>query len=277
MIPASELVRLFRVAFDERWGYIWGKSGQVWTQANQAASTRDMTVRYGSKWIGRKVADCSGLFVWAYKQQGEKIYHGSNTIFNKYTSATGSLVGEVDILPGTAVFLVEDGRRTHIGLYVGDSAVIEARGTKTGVIESDISEWDEWGTLAAVDYSGMAPDVVIIDSLKPLKQGDSGMTVKWLQEKLLRAGHDVGEKGADGIFGRSTKAAVEAFQRENGLTVDGIAGKKTFAALTALDEEPEEVPENDEPAEDNLTIEEKVHRLWAWMMEAKGVGEGESP
>lgn len=276
MIPAAELVRLFRVALDERWGYIWGKSGQVWTQANQAASTRDMTVRYGSKWIGKKVADCSGLFVWAYKQHGEKIYHGSNTIFSKYTSATGSLVGEVDILPGTAVFLVEDGRRTHIGLYIGDGAVIEARGTKTGVIESDLSEWDEWGTLAAVDYTGMEPDVVVIDTLKPLKQGDSGLTVKWLQEQLLHAGEGVGEKGADGIFGRSTKAAVESFQRKNGLTVDGIAGKQTLAALMAQGE-PDEVPENDEPAEDNLTVEEKVDRLWAWMMEAKGGVEGESP
>ena len=276
MIPAAELVRLFRVALDERWGYIWGKSGQVWTQANQAASTRDMTVRYGSKWIGRKVADCSGLFVWAYKQHGEKIYHGSNTIFNKYTSATGSLVGEVDILPGTAVFLVEGGRRTHIGLYIGDGAVIEARGTKTGVVESDLSEWDEWGTLAAVDYSDMEPDIVVIDALKPLKQGDSGLTVKWLQEQLLVAGESVGEKGADGIFGRSTKAAVESFQRKNGLTVDGIVGKQTLAALT-VQGEPEEVPENDEPAEDTLTIEEKVDRLWAWMMEAKGGGEDESP
>lgn len=276
MIPAAELVRLFRVALDERWGYIWGKSGQVWTQANQAASTRDMTVRYGSKWIGRKVADCSGLFVWAYKQHGEKIYHGSNTIFNKYTSATGSLVGEVDILPGTAVFLVEGGRRTHIGLYIGDGAVIEARGTKTGVVESDLSEWDEWGTLAAVDYSDMEQDIVVIDALKPLKQGDSGLTVKWLQEQLLVAGESVGEKGADGIFGRSTKAAVESFQRKNGLTVDGIVGKQTLAALT-VQGEPEEVPENDEPAEDTLTIEEKVDRLWAWMMEAKGGVEDESP
>lgn len=276
MIPAAELVRLFRIALDERWGYIWGKSGQVWTQANQAASTRDMTVRYGSKWIGRKVADCSGLFVWAYKQHGEKIYHGSNTIFNKYTSATGSLVGEVDILPGTAVFLVEGGRRTHIGLYIGDGAVIEARGTKTGVVESDLSEWDEWGTLAAVDYSDMEPDIVVIDALKPLKQGDSGLTVKWLQEQLLVAGESVGEKGADGIFGRSTKAAVESFQRKNGLTVDGIVGKQTLAALT-VQGEPEEVPENDEPAEDTLTIEEKVEKLWAWMMEVKGGVEDESP
>lgn len=276
MIKANALIDLFRQALDEHWGYIWGKSGQVWTQANQNASTREMTVRYGSKWIGRKVADCSGLFVWAYKQHGEKIYHGSNTIFNEHTSATGSLVGEVDILPGTAVFLVEDGRRTHIGLYIGDGAVIEARGTKTGVIESDLSEWDEWGTLTAVDYSDMESDVVVIDTLKPIKQGDSGLTVKWLQEQLLHAGHGVGEKGADGIFGRSTKAAVEAFQRKNGLAVDGIVGKQTLAALTAQGE-PEEAPENDEPAEDNLTIEEKVEKLWAWMMEAKGGGEGESP
>ena len=73
MIGAKDLCVLFAQALDERWGYIWGRSGQVWTQANQDAATRDMTVKYGAKWIGKRVADCSGLFVWAYKQRGEKI------------------------------------------------------------------------------------------------------------------------------------------------------------------------------------------------------------
>lgn len=275
MIAASELVRLFRVALDERWGYVWGTAGQVWTQAKQDAATRDMTVRYGSRWVGRKVADCSGLFVWAYKQHDHKIYHGSNTIYNKYTSKTGALYGEVEILPGTAVFQVDGGRRTHIGLYVGDGAVIEARGTKTGVIESDLSEWDEWGLLADVDYAGVEPEMMVIDTLKTLRKGDSGLTVSWLQESLLAAGYALGE--ADGKYGAKTEAAVRAFQRASGLTADGIAGKLTIAALTALGEsEPEETPEDDEPAEGQMTLEEKVERLWAWMMGSKGGGGDES-
>lgn len=33
MIKAIDLVLLFLQALAEGWGYIWGKSGQVWTQA----------------------------------------------------------------------------------------------------------------------------------------------------------------------------------------------------------------------------------------------------
>ena len=266
MIKASDLIVLFRQALEEKWGYIWDGRGQIWTQAMQDKATRAMTVQYGQKWVGRRVADCSGLFVWAYDQLGLDIFHGSNTIFNKHTATTGMLYGEVEILPGTAVFQTTNGRRTHIGLYVGDGKVIEAHGTRSGVIESDLSDWDEWGTLSAVDYSGVEPDRVTLDSLKALRKGDSGLTVKWLQELLLAAGHDLGK--ADGVFGSKTKAAVEDFQRAHGLTVDGIAGKKTIAALTALDGEPVEVPEDDEPEE--LTVEEKVGVLWEWMMSAKG-------
>lgn len=118
-ISAKDLCSAFRQAYAEHWGYIWGEAGDVWTRANQDAATREATVEYGSRWIGRRVADCSGLFVWAYKQHGEEIYHGSNTIFDKHTSKTGPLYGEVEIMPGTAVFQVSNGRRTHIGLYVG--------------------------------------------------------------------------------------------------------------------------------------------------------------
>ena len=268
MIKASDLVQLFERAYAERWGYIWDGRGQIWTQAMQDAATREMTVKYGSKWIGRRVADCSGLFVWAYAQHGETIYHGSNTIFNSHVNKTGALYGEVEIRPGTAVFQVKDGRRTHIGLYVGDGKVIEARGTRSGVIVSDLSEWDEWGQLSAVDYEDAEPEVVMIDTLKALRQGDSGLTVAWLQEQLWSAGYDVGDKGADGIFGKATRAAVEAFQRAHGLTVDGIAGKKTMEALRTLTGKPDqEQPEDDEP---EMSLEEKVGILWDWMMAQKG-------
>ena len=74
MISGQALVNKAREAYEAKWGYIWGTRGQVWTRANQDAATREMTVEYGSRWIGRRVADCSGLYVWAYKQHGEKIW-----------------------------------------------------------------------------------------------------------------------------------------------------------------------------------------------------------
>ena len=259
-IKAAALIEDFRIPLAEKWGYIWGKSGQVWTRASQDAATRDMTVRYGATWIGRKVADCSGLFVWAYKRHGLKIYHGSNTIYNKYsTDVRGAVAGTVTIRPGAAVYQVNDGKRTHIGLYVGGGKCIEAKGTRSGVVESDISGWDEWAELADVDYEGM-PWERITAALKTLRKGDKGPQITQLQE-LLNADPRYPTK-VDGIFGGDTLASVRAFQHDHGLNPDGIVGPLTWAALRATeDDEPEEVKSEEPEEEPSMTVEERIERL----------------
>ena len=62
-----------------------------------------------------------------------------------------------------------------------------------------------------------------------LKQGAKGGEVKELQRRLKMWGYYSGE--VDGIYGPKTVEAVKYFQRKNGLTADGIAGKATFEAL----------------------------------------------
>lgn len=61
------------------------------------------------------------------------------------------------------------------------------------------------------------------------KYGSRGEEVKKIQTKLKRWGYYNGN--IDGIYGSQTLAAVKAFQRKNGLTVDGIAGTKTLRAM----------------------------------------------
>lgn len=67
-----------------------------------------------------------------------------------------------------------------------------------------------------------------------LEQGERGEQVKQLQGQLAQLGA-VGRDGrplhADGAFGGNTKYAVEQFQREHGLQIDGVAGQQTQAAL----------------------------------------------
>ena len=161
MIKASDLISKFQYALDNDWGYIWGKSGQLWTQKDQNAASREMTVKYGSKWIGHIVADCSGLFRWAYKQLGSDISHGSNLIYDGHCKAKGKLSGGrrtdgQELKPGTAVFTGTDGDHGHIGLYIGGGEVIEAAGTQQGVIKSKVtnSKWTYWGELKDVSYEG---------------------------------------------------------------------------------------------------------------------------
>ena len=221
-VSAAEVVALFRRALAEKWGYIWGGTGQIHTQRAQDSATRAQTIRYGQQWVGRRVADCSGLFYWAYKQLGGYMYHGSNT--------KGS---------------------DHVGLYVGSGEVIEAKGTAYGVVESKITRWNEWAELTstayAADSSADAPDLPADVPVTPaptenpadagdgaspllvLRNGSRGTQVKVLQYLLIDAGFDCDK--VDGIAGKNTIAAVKAFQTAQGLTADGIVGAKTWAAL----------------------------------------------
>jgi phage protein D len=64
-----------------------------------------------------------------------------------------------------------------------------------------------------------------------VKKGSSGDTVKIMQQDLMKLGYSLPKYGADGKFGSETQTAVKSFQKNSGLSVDGICGPKTWAAI----------------------------------------------
>jgi hypothetical protein len=64
-----------------------------------------------------------------------------------------------------------------------------------------------------------------------VSMGSRGSAVQTLQSRLQALGFSPGP--IDGIFGSGTDAAVRAFQRSRGLSVDGIVGPQTWGALYA--------------------------------------------
>ena len=73
---------------------------------------------------------------------------------------------------------------------------------------------------------------VTVTNPNTLKYGDRGTAVKKLQDALLKIGYNPGVP--DGSFGANTKLAVIAFQRNNKLTADGLAGEVTLKVLYRL-------------------------------------------
>ena len=67
-----------------------------------------------------------------------------------------------------------------------------------------------------------------------LKRGAKGNITKLVQEKLISLGYDLGNYGADEVFGTATYNAVVKFQKDNGLTPDGIIGQNTWRKLLNL-------------------------------------------
>lgn len=228
-------------------GYIWGTSGEIWTEKKQKElyyeywsdpvgnASKYGSMEYGDKWIGKPVYDCSGLVMRICANHGLKLPHGSNSQFNKYCKASGKLKkgkrkdGQ-ELKIGTCVFLYKEAtdNRHHVGIYCGNTIVVEAKGGKWGVITSNISAWDEWGELKNVDYSNEQKDGGDAMDYPTLRRGDTGEWVTKAQELLQNNGSEI---QADGIFGIGTQTAVKAFQRKNGLDSDGIIGPKTWAML----------------------------------------------
>ena len=250
MISTQQLTDRFRQALTEKWGYIWGTAGEQWTAAKQKElekttdADRAQGRAYGSKWIGHKVADCSGLFSWAFKQLGGYMYHGSDTMFRKYCVNKGELrkgkrTDCGTLKPGTAVFVWNGKKYSHVGLYIGGETVIEAMGTINGVTTSKVTagKWTHWGELTGVLYENAESAVLEnSDPVQPagkatLRKGSKGDVVRELQTMLLKLGYDLGSCGIDGDFGKATEAAVRSFQSDHRLAVDGVAGKNTWAEL----------------------------------------------
>ena len=65
-----------------------------------------------------------------------------------------------------------------------------------------------------------------------IKKGSTGNPVRRAQKRLTLGGYDTG--GVDGIFGAKTETAVKRFQKDRGLTQDGIVGPMTWNEIDAL-------------------------------------------
>jgi g-D-glutamyl-meso-diaminopimelate peptidase len=61
------------------------------------------------------------------------------------------------------------------------------------------------------------------------KLGSRGTEVMKIQATLKKIGYNPGP--IDGVFGSQTEEAVRQFQRNNGLTADGIVGANTYRIL----------------------------------------------
>ncbi len=271
-VTGRQLAQTVLTALERQGGYIWGQSGATWTQSKQknlekkyssnpeAYADYKYSAKYGSKWIGHPVWDCSGLSRWAMKQHGIAIAHGSNSIWDRYLQEKGKLTDTTVLPEGAAVFTGTDKKKPHIGTYTGDGLVTEASGTIAGVVQTKLhgGKWKYWGLYKGVQYdtpakeqttqnpttqsptkpTALTPEPAapatptLVPAARPtLRKGAKGEHVTAMQQALLRAGFPLPKYGADGKFGKETLSAVKTFQKANGLKTDGICGPKTWAAL----------------------------------------------
>lgn len=126
-----------------------------------------------------------------------------------------------DALIGTGKFTLytsDDYCKSSAKLKRGDILVTRTKGHTVVVLSNG----------SGASSSSSAPS-----SSDVLRKGNSGEAVKTMQTMLIACGYSCGNAGADGHFGDGTQKALKAFQRDSSLEVDGVYGKASKAALEA--------------------------------------------
>ena len=207
----------------------------------------------GCKWEGMQAYDCAQLTRYVCKAAGQELCSGANSQWNKMPWESKGAIDTLPDVPGVLLYHANSkGRMTHTGVYIGNGWAVEARGAKYGVVKTAVKDrtWTHWAVLpgviisaeerppvqseetqeAPVETQKTATATGVI-TMNTLRNGSKGTQVKVLQWLLNLNGYDAGT--IDGVFGKKTKAAVEAYQKANGLEADGIVGKKTWTKLLA--------------------------------------------
>ena len=104
---------------------------------------------------------------------------------------------------------------------------IDGKNTKKGLIIGYQTELNKQFN-KGLDVDGIAGAKTEAAAVN-VRKGAKGNLTRILQGRLICLGYSTG--GFDGIFGDATYKAVCSFQKKNGLSVDGVAGRNTWAAL----------------------------------------------
>ena len=159
-----DLVKWAENAADKGWGYVYGTYGTVLdnslldskiTQYPDEVGANEQFIR--DNWLWKRTADCVGLikgYSW-YDTETQKTLLVSNGMPDigadtMYENATEK--GSIDSIPevlGLAVW-----KEGHIGVYIGGGKVVEAYGTTTGVIYSELADggWTHWLKIPYISY-----------------------------------------------------------------------------------------------------------------------------
>lgn len=141
-----------------------------------------------------------------------------------------------------------------LGYYTGEVDGQYGQGTalavklfqnQQGLIADGLAGTDTLNSL----YSGKADYYIPTPTPSPtpskMAKGDQGDAVKSLQQRLKDLGYYTGS--VDGDYGGGTQEAIRLFQSQNSLTVDGVCGSATMAAIFASNAPPVQVTPTPDP------------------------------
>lgn len=159
-----DLVTYAENAWENGWGYVWGTYGSVLTDSLFASKLAQYPDGVGSyedfiqeNWLGRRTTDCVGLikgYGWLDVSDMSIGYgiNGMPDVGADQMYANATVKGDMSSMPDTPGLAVW--HSGHIGVYIGNGEVVEAMGTKYGVVKTKLSErsWTAWLEVPYINY-----------------------------------------------------------------------------------------------------------------------------
>lgn len=218
--------------------YWYGTFGQTGSRELYEQKKRQYPGQYGWDYRGETEAvhDCVGLikgYLWC--KDGAKsapVYDAAQDLSANAMRAACKIKGNMDTMPDVPGVLVF--KDHHVGVYVGNGEVVEARSRRYGVVKGKLADrpWSSWGYCPFVTYETIRKTVNV--SLPVLKRGMKNESVRAMQNLLLGYGFSMGGYGADGSFGGATERALKSYQQAKGLSADGSCGGVTWGKLLGI-------------------------------------------
>ena len=143
---------------------------------------------------------------------------------------TGSVTGNFGPLTKEAVYSFQKANGLSADGIAGEKTLAAVSSKLKGGSSSGSSNSSSSSSSSGSNNSSSSTSSLLNTSLT-LQQGTKNDEVLKLQNMLTSLGFYTGNK--TGNFGEKTADAVIAYQKSKGLTADGIAGKKTLAAINA--------------------------------------------
>ena len=143
---------------------------------------------------------------------------------------TGSVTGNFGPLTKEAVYSFQKANGLSADGVAGEKTLAAISSKLKGGSSSGSSNNSSSSSSSGSNSSSSSTSSLLNTSIT-LQQGTKNDEVLKLQNMLTSLGFYTGNK--TGNFGEKTADAVIAYQKSKGLTADGIAGKKTLAAINA--------------------------------------------
>lgn len=144
---------------------------------------------------------------------------------------TGSVTGNFGRLTKEAVYNFQKANGLSADGVAGSKTLAAITGKLSGSSSSGSNNTNSGSSSSSSSSGSSSSSSTTLNTSVMLQQGSSGDEVLKLQNMLTTLGFYTGNK--TGNFGALTADAVTAYQKSKGLTADGIAGKRTLAAINA--------------------------------------------